>query len=69
MRLDIAVIRLPHISNFTDLDALAWLDGVRVRYADRAEQIQTPDLLILPGTKNTIDDLKCFAAPDWKARF
>ena len=58
MRLDIAVIRLPHISNFTDLDALARLDGVRVRYADRAEQIQTPDLLILPGTKNTIDDLK-----------
>ena len=51
MRLDIAVIRLPHISNFTDLDALARLDGVRVRYADRAEQIQTPDLLILPGTK------------------
>ena len=31
---------------------------IRDRYADRAEQIQTPDLLILPGTKNTIDDLK-----------
>ena len=57
-QLDIAVIRLPHISNFTDMDALARLDGVQVRYADRPEQIQTPDLLILPGTKNTIDDLK-----------
>lgn len=55
--LDIAVIRLPRISNFTDFDALARLEPVGLRYADSADQLKTPDLVILPGTKNTMADL------------
>ena len=54
---DIAVIRLPRISNFTDFDALGRLAGVSVRYVESPEKMGNPDLVILPGTKNTIDDL------------
>ena len=56
--IDIAVIRLPHISNFTDFDVFARFPGVSVRFAARAEQLGTPDMVILPGTKSTIADLK-----------
>lgn len=56
--LDVVVIRLPHISNFTDFNALEMVEGIGLRYAERAEQIKEPDLIILPGTKNTIHDLK-----------
>ncbi len=55
--LDIAVIRLPRIANFTDFNVLEQLDGVGLRYVSRAEQLADPDLIILPGTKNTIEDL------------
>lgn len=55
--LDIAVVRLPHISNFTDLAALAALPEVRVRYVNHAEELGHPDLVVLPGTKATLGDL------------
>ena len=55
--LDIAVVRLPHISNFTDLDALTALPEVRVRYVNHAEELGRPDLVVLPGTKATLGDL------------
>lgn len=55
--LDIAVVRLPHISNFTDLDALAALPEVRVRYVSHAEELGRPDLVVVPGTKATLGDL------------
>lgn len=55
--LDIAVVRLPHISNFTDLDALAALPEVRVRYVSHAEELGRPDLVMVPGTKATLGDL------------
>lgn len=55
--LDIAVIRLPRISNFTDFNPLDAIDGVSVRYVTAAAQLRTPDLLIIPGTKSTMDDL------------
>lgn len=54
---DIAVIRFPRLSNFTDFNVLACMDGAGVRYVERADKLGTPDLVILPGTKNTIDDL------------
>lgn len=57
-QLDIAVIRSPHISNFTDFNALCRIPVVKLRYVDKAEYIGSPDLIILPGSKNTIDDLK-----------
>jgi adenosylcobyric acid synthase len=54
---DVAVVRLPHISNFTDFQALSLMDGVRVRYIERASELEGADVIILPGTKNTIEDL------------
>ena len=56
--LDIAVIRLPRISNFTDLMPLESMDEVGVRYVTSASQFGTPDAVILPGSKNTMEDLK-----------
>ncbi|MBR2683435.1 MAG: cobyric acid synthase [Atopobiaceae bacterium] len=54
---DIAVIRLPKISNFTDFMALDALDDVCVRYVGTPSELGNPDLLILPGTKATMADL------------
>lgn len=56
--IDIAVIRLPRISNFTDFDTFEQMEGVSVRFVSRKEDIGSPDLIILPGTKNTIADMK-----------
>ncbi len=55
--LDIAVIRLPHISNFTDLTPLEKHPLLGVRYVKKALDIGECDCIILPGTKNTMDDL------------
>ncbi len=54
--IDIAVIRLKWISNFTDLDAFGTDPDVSVRYADSPDNLGTPDMVIIPGTKNTIED-------------
>ena len=56
--LDVAVIRLPRISNFTDFDPLQRHPAVGLRYVDRAEELERPDLVILPGTKSTLADLR-----------
>ncbi len=55
--IDIAVIRFPRISNFTDFNPLEYMDQVSVRYITSPGQVGDPDLIILPGTKNTMDDL------------
>jgi adenosylcobyric acid synthase len=54
---DVAVVRLPHLSNATDIDALAAHPGVAVRLVDRPEDLGQPDLVLLPGTKATVADL------------
>ena len=54
---DIAVIRLPRISNFTDFAPLESHPALGVRYVNNPEQLGVPDLVILPGTKNTMEDL------------
>ena len=55
--LDIAVIRLPHLANFDDFDPLRHEPGVRLRFVERREQLGTPDLIIIPGSKTTMADL------------
>ena len=57
VKIDIAVVRLPRISNFTDFKALSVVDGVSVRYVEQPGQLGSPDMIILPGTKSTIADL------------
>ena len=55
--IDIAVIRLPKISNFTDLNSLNRIDGISVRYVQNRNEIKEPDLIVIPGSKNTIKDM------------
>lgn len=56
--IDIAVIKLPHISNYTDFDVFEQLRDISVRYVKRPEELGDPDMLVIPGSKNTIDDLR-----------
>lgn len=55
--LDVAIVRLPHISNFTDFMPLEQHPLLGVRYVQAARELGMPDLIILPGTKNTVNDL------------
>lgn len=55
--IDIAVIRLPKISNYTDFLTLETMNDVSVRYVSDARKLGEPDLIIIPGTKNTIADM------------
>jgi len=56
--IDIAVIKLESMSNFTDFNALSRLKTINLRYVEEVNEIGSPDLIILPGSKNTIHDLK-----------
>jgi adenosylcobyric acid synthase len=56
--LDVAVVRLRWMSNFTDLDALAAEPGVSVRFTRSPADIERADLVVLPGTKATVEDLQ-----------
>lgn len=56
--LDISVIHLPHISNFTDFAAFERMPGVSLRYVQKPGLLGDPDLILIPGTKNTMDDMQ-----------
>lgn len=57
-QIDIAVVRTPRISNFTDFNPFESIPGVSLRYVKTQSELGNPDLIFLPGTKNTMGDLK-----------
>ena len=56
--IDIAVIRYPRISNFTDFNIFEQIPDVSVRYVDSVSKLGSPDMVFLPGSKNTMSDLQ-----------
>lgn len=56
--INISVIKLKHMSNFTDFDALDIVKDVNLKYVTSVAEMGDEDIIIIPGTKNTIDDLK-----------
>lgn len=54
----VTVVKLPRISNFTDFNSLERLPGIALSYVSRPEELTGSDLIIIPGTKNTMGDLK-----------
>ena len=67
---DIAILRLPHIANFDEFDALAVEPNVSVRFVESIEKLGIPDALIVPGSKVTLSDLQWlrkrgFITPIW----
>jgi len=54
----ISVVRTPHMSNFTDMDVLSRYSDVALSYVNKASELGDEDIIILPGSKNTIEDLK-----------
>ncbi len=57
-QIDICVVKLPRLSNFTDFDAFRAEPDVSIRYITSAAEIGAADVLIFPGSKNTIEDLR-----------
>ena len=57
-KIDLAVIRYPRISNFTDFDVFEQNTDVTVRYVTSPEQLGSPDMIFLPGSKNTMGDMR-----------
>ena len=65
---DIAVVRLPRLSNFTDFNPLERMEAVTLRYVTSPRELGYPDLVVLPGTKNTMDDLRWLRESGMEAR-
>ena len=57
-RVNVAVVKLLHLSNFTDFDRLERDGRVHLYYTDRADELQKADVIVLPGSKSTLDDLR-----------
>lgn len=57
-QINISIIKLPHISNFTDFDIFSRFENVGISYVTNTNQLNNTDFIIIPGTKNTISDLK-----------
>ncbi len=63
--IEIVVVRLPHIANFTDFEKLAHEPAVNLRYLNKPQDLEGIDLLIIPGSKNTIADLEFLRTNGW----
>ncbi len=64
----IGVIRLPHISNFTDFDPLTGLQGCRLVYLEQPQDLKAMAAVILPGSKSTCSDLQWLEESGWRER-
>ncbi|OVE73757.1 cobyric acid synthase CobQ [bacterium B17] len=64
-KIDIAVVRLPRISNYTDFFPLEHTLGVSLRYVEDTYELGDPDLIIIPGSKNTMSDLRHITKIGW----
>ena len=54
----ISVIKLKHISNFTDIDALSHYNDISLKYVTKSSELGNEDIIIIPGSKNTVEDMK-----------
>jgi adenosylcobyric acid synthase len=66
--LRVSVVRLPHLSNFSDFSALREMNGVAVYYSDAPSTSSGADVIVIPGTKNTIGDLGWLRSTGWADR-
>lgn len=57
-KIRISVIKLKHISNFTDIDALSHYNDVSLKYVTKSSDLGNEDIIIIPGSKNTVEDMK-----------
>lgn len=57
-KIRISVIKLKHISNFTDIDALSHYNDVSLKYVTKSLDLGNEDIIIIPGSKNTVEDMK-----------
>ena len=57
-KIKISVIKLKHISNFTDIDALSHYNDVSLKYVTKSSELGNEDIIIIPGSKNTVEDMK-----------
>ncbi len=57
-KIRISVIKLKHISNFTDMNALDQHSDINIKYVTKASELGDEDMIIIPGSKNTIEDMK-----------
>ena len=65
---EVAVLRLPHLANFDEFGAVARESGVQVRYVSKPAELRAPDLVIVPGTKASVPDLRFVHASGLAAR-
>ena len=64
--IDVAVVYLPHIANISDFNALSAEENVQLRFVRSPEALGSPDLIIIPGTKTTIEDLNFIRKIGWE---
>ena len=57
-KIRISIIKLKHISNFTDIDALSHYNDVSLKYVTKSSELGNEDIIIIPGSKNTVEDMK-----------
>ena len=57
-KINISVIKLKHISNFTDMNALDQYSDINIKYITKASDLGNEDMIIIPGSKNTVEDMK-----------